>query len=117
MKTSNFLKIVKRDHLAYSQEEFEASNKARYLCLAISDAYLLYTEYTHIGWALKKRIDECLDGFHSAEDWLHYECEIPSKQLRCYNKRLGDTVPTQALYDYRHRWIDELIREYEAKGD
>ena len=62
MKTSNFLKIVKRDHLAYSQEEFEASNKARYLCLAISDAYLLYTEYTHIGWALKKRIDECLDG-------------------------------------------------------
>lgn len=117
MKTSDFLKIVKRDYLAYSQEEFEATNKARYLCIAISDAYLLYTEYAHIGWMLKKRIDECLGFYHSVEDWLENECSVSKFKLRRYDKRIDDTVPMQALYDYRHRWIDELIREYEAKGD
>lgn len=117
MKTSDFLKIVKRDNLACSQKEFEATNKARYLCIAITGAYILHKEYATIGRELKYRIANSLDGHHSVEDWLEHECSVSKFKLRRYDKRIDDTVPTQALYDYRHRWIDELIREYESKGD
>lgn len=107
MKTSEFLKIVKRDYLARSYKEYSKNeNKQRFLCLAIE----------HVGEELKEsfkadnlmvRIQEALEGKHTVEAWL-----VANGYVEGYVPRRDN-----AVFKYRHRWIDSLIEEYEAKGD
>ena len=107
MKTSEFLKIVKRDYLAASHKEYSKhGNKSRFLCLAIEYAGDDLKELSK-AQKLMTRIQKALEGKHTVEAWLgakgYVVWYLP--------------VHGNAIYEYRHRWIDSLIEEYEAKGD
>lgn len=115
MKTSEFLKIAKRDYLAYNHSEWRSSDKQRYLCLAIADCGFDLKQ-TLIVEFLRNRIEKAIGGLSTVESWLHEIHKVPNKELFYYD-RYNNYCQTQALFDYRHRWIDELILEYETKGD
>ena len=77
--------------------------------------------------ALCRAIDDLIKPFPYATDWLAYVVttgrqppRAPSQvshkqyhQLRAWKH----AQPVEALQDWRHRWVDRLIAEFEAKGD
>ena len=105
LKTSDILKVART--LIESEERY-------YVCYAIEVAACklmqpnLSLEKTirQKEQALLKRIDKALNGSSTVGDWLNTICGVPYKDLN-----------REALLDYRIRWIDELIKEYQSKGD
>jgi hypothetical protein len=60
------------------------------------------TKYQHI----REYISNQLAGKDSVCLWLHYKADIPAYDLTHVN-----------VQEYRHRWLDHLIAEFEQKGD
>lgn len=74
------------------------------LCMAITRVYLQHPELTPHCDALKGRICRSLGRFGFVHTWLFVTHDIPWSEL----------TPV-AVWEYRLRWCDELIREYEEK--
>lgn len=106
MKTSELLKRAKRDHLASSQKEYDTTGKSCFLCLAIADAGYI-TDQRRLADKLQRRITKALGAHTSVGTWL----------MANGHARAGEFNAGNASFEYRHRWIDSLIAEYEAKGD
>ena len=105
MKTTEFLKIEKRDYLATSYTDYRENRKHRYLCTAIQHA-ADNVEGFSISFLLN-RITKALKGSGTVDGWLLEQGHASVSAVRSGN----------AMYEYRHRWIDSLIEEYETKGD
>ena len=67
--------------------------KQYYICNALAHA-------THSSYALRRLIHQRLGDSITVEDWLE-GIGVPLDQLNDKN-----------LQEYRHRWIDELIKEF-----
>jgi fructose-1,6-bisphosphatase len=100
LKTSGLLKMARK---------LIESGYTSYLCIALDRAHTLHygTGFKHNYIELKKRINKSIYPYTDVGTWLRYNRKIKSAVL---DNR-------QAMRDYRLRWCDALIAEYEAKGD
>lgn len=53
-----------------------------------------------------KRIEAALKPHDTVSTWLRHKHKVPT-----------EAMTTEAMHDYRQRWLDALIAEYEAKED
>ena len=112
MKTSQVFKQAKKylwdgDYDVYAQMDVEI-----YICHAIEEVaehnahQSYYMQYTHAKRLIQFRIAPHYD----LENWVRANVKGAHKVLN----KAGGAKQMQA---YRHRWLDALIEEFEAKGD
>ena len=93
MKHSTLLRRAKK-HL--KKEEF--------VCLAINEAAWVSKDYKRNSlkaMEIKNQICEAIKPYHSVKCWLRGQ---------------GFDPTNEQMVEYRHRWLDELIRIYEEAG-
>ena len=83
-------------------------DKSDYICSAINWAeYYSWVTYSAAKRA-KKVIARRLGDDMSVISWLKVRGFVPMNETPCNNLQ---------VQKYRHRWLNALIREFEAKGD
>jgi hypothetical protein len=101
-KTSEAFRVAK-NYLNKGNQD-----KTDYICAAIGDAeddkLVTIKAANHARWVIGSRLRDNA----TVTSWLKEQGFIPRYQNSYNNKQV------QA---YRHRWLDALIKEFEAKGD
>jgi hypothetical protein len=105
MKTSVALKLVKKC-LATSDGR---SNKEIYVCYAAREARDRGYISTEKHYYIKDHIDLLLGATPSLETWLLRVHRIP---FNCSNVEYRNKMQVT-----RHAWVDNMIAEFQAKGD
>lgn len=102
MKTSTLLRKAKR-HL-WDGKSKRKPQVVSGLCVAIM---LAETHITYpMGRDIRNRIIKSLGKHMYVVGWLEHKAHVPRSLLTDKNAQ-----------EYRHRWLDALIAEYEARGD
>ena len=108
MKTSEIFKIAKT-HLSVAYED-SLMGPQKFICnsldLAAYKRQITRDEYHRCQRIVQGRMGDA----ETIEAWLAHMGHIPTRFLH-------DKDLCQRIQDYRHAWVDELIREFEAKGD
>lgn len=115
MKTSTFLKHVKA--------ELDMHNRTDGLCLAIDRVTKKLGVNEWEAYELTNEISARLHPFAYAHIWLAhqmvYSSAKPRERTQEFEKR-QEWIGAQSARDiqrWRKAWINELIKEYRAKGD
>ena len=109
MKTSQVFKQAKK--YLWTGDLNDSFNKSSYICHAISDVGYIYGRHYHTPYERAKCfIQFSIAPHYDLEDWVRANVKGAHKVL---NKAGG----TEQMQAYRHRWLDALIKEFEAKGD
>ena len=85
-----------------------------YICWAVEDAgsYLVGSKTDPVVVGIKRRIMDRIDRC-TVEDWL----EDHISGFKEWRESVSTEFYNYQLQQYRHRWLDSLIAEYEAEGD
>lgn len=109
MKTSQVFKQAKK--YLWTGDLNDSFNKSSYICHAISDVGYIYGRHYHTPYERAKCfIQFSIAPHYDLEDWVRANVKGAHKVL---NKAGG----AKQLQAYRQRWLDALIKEFEAKGD
>ena len=116
MKTSVALKIVKK-HVAVDADgclkSWQMGTPERYICHAAGQAYEL-NEISHKAkMKITKHINGLLMPHSSLEMWLNSGCFIGP----LFKERYGTRAYLNKMQATRHAWIDNMIKEFQSKGD
>lgn len=87
------------------------SGRSTYVCYAITGAGGATEECIRKAEALRTRVMASIYPHANAATWLHLR--IKPEQ----NYAAWADANEEALREWRIRWLDALIKEYEAKGD
>lgn len=102
MKTSTLLRRAKR--YLWDGKGKQKPRQVSGLCVA---TLLAETEATYpLGRGVRERINKSLGKHLYVTVWLENKARVPRHLLTVAN-----------VQEYRHRWLDALIAEYEARGD
>ena len=106
-KTSELL-IEAKKRLSTTRKETIHWGNSLYVCIAISLAAAANysTKADVLARKVSNRIRESLGEYSSVRNWLANVAMVPYEELN-----------EEAMQQYRHRWIDSLIAEYQAAGD
>lgn len=110
MKTSVILKQAK-ERLWDGQNKW--TDGALYICHAIEDTApdLVFRSRRFAPYnRAKKIIQQRIHPEMSLDDWVRKNVKGSWRTLNKHNS-------LEQMQAYRHRWLDALIKEYEAKGD
>lgn len=115
MKTSVILKAAKR---SLSKERFQGICSALQYCDGVTGAGQV---------RVMDMVSDRIEPFAYATDWLAWQIVVGkssplkrSRRAREYLQRSNDWLnkqSTAALQKWRHAWLDQMIAEFEAKGD
>ena len=108
MKTSKVFKIAKK-HLSKTYED-TLTGPQQFICNALELAHDVGEITDDNCMDCQCIVQERMEGAVTLEAWLILKGYLPQKFL--HDKEL-----CQRIQDYRHAWVNELIREFEAKGD
>lgn len=102
MKTSELLRKARR--YLWDGKGKQKPKQCSGLCVAI---LLAETHITYpMGRDIRNRIIKSLGRHIYVVGWLEHKARVPRRLLTAEN-----------VQEYRHRWLDALIAEYEARGD
>jgi hypothetical protein len=93
------------------------------ICSAIHSAYVLQKNYSsRARCEALSTINERLGSWQYAHHWLGAQVLFGKHPLRSWKDRekairWANDQPTEAIQAWRHAWLDQLIEEFEAKGD
>ena len=87
------------------------SGRSTYVCYAIACASDATPEAIRKAEALRTRVMASIYPHANAAKWLHL-CIKPKQRYEAWSD-----ANEEALREWRTRWLDALIAEYEAKGD
>jgi len=108
MKTSELLREAKKGLWwgnSCVPDSYASYIETSYVCIAIDRAGVR-TGHSYLARNLRERLRIRLGKHDTVLGWLRYEVGVPEAHITGRN-----------VQAYRHRWLDALIAEYEAKGD
>ena len=110
MKSSKLLKKAKKYLWDGNEKRYHDDDQTQFICEALIEAASDAKKISAlvVSQELRKEIRDKLHPASIVEGWLRSKKLIP-KNPSTWNRT--------DIQTYRHRWLDELIREYEAKGD
>ena len=110
MKSSKLLKKAKKYLWDGHEKTYHDDDQTQFICGALIEAASNAKNISAlvVSQELRREIAARLYPASIVEGWLQRKKLIP-KNPSTWNRT--------DIQTYRHRWLDELIREYEAKGD
>lgn len=115
MKVSQVFKQAKR-YLWNGKQGWMHKGETAYICHAINTAAYKNGFHDEDSWQYapykraKRIIQQRIDPYHELGDWVR-------KNVKGSYKTLNKINAHEQMQAYRHRWLDALIKEFEAMGE
>lgn len=102
------LKLAKKNFLA--RDQLDLPHKEQWICRALWEVRKKATDPTMVAATMhaKWQIEEALDGELFLTDWINENNE------HLFRDRHADDAPIRTQQRWRHRWVNQLIRDYTA---